>query len=67
LAPLRRGSFEEVHFKKFREDVEIEHLIKPISAFLVPVFFVMMGIQVRLETFAQLSVLGVAADSQSLQ
>ena len=66
LAPII-GAFaaglllEEVHFKKFREDVEIEHLIKPISAFLVPVFFVLMGIQVRLETFAQLSVLGVAA------
>ena len=65
LAPIV-GAFaaglllEEVHFRKFREDVEIEHLIKPISAFLVPVFFVLMGIQVRLETFAQLSVLGVA-------
>jgi Kef-type K+ transport system membrane component KefB len=66
LAPIV-GAFaaglllEEVHFKKFREDFEIEHLIKPISAFLVPVFFVLMGIQVRLETFAQLSVLAVAA------
>jgi Kef-type K+ transport system membrane component KefB len=66
LAPII-GAFaaglllEEVHFKNFREDVDIEHLIKPISAFLVPVFFVLMGIQVRLETFAQLSVLGVAA------
>ena len=66
LAPIV-GAFaaglllEEVHFRKFREDVAIEHLIKPISAFLVPVFFVLMGIQVRLETFAQLSVLGVAA------
>ena len=66
LAPII-GAFaaglllEEVHFKKFHEDVGIEHLIKPISAFLVPVFFVLMGIQVRLEAFAQLSVLGVAA------
>jgi Kef-type K+ transport system membrane component KefB len=65
LAPIV-GAFaaglllEEVHFRNFREEVEIEHLIKPISAFLVPVFFVLMGIQVRLETFAQLSVLGVA-------
>jgi Kef-type K+ transport system membrane component KefB len=66
LAPIV-GAFaaglllEEVHFRKFREDVQIEHLIKPIAAFLVPVFFVLMGIQVRLETFAQLSLLGVAA------
>ncbi len=66
LAPIV-GAFaaglllEEVHFRKFREDIEIEHLIQPISAFLVPIFFVLMGIQVHLETFAQLSVLGVAA------
>jgi Kef-type K+ transport system membrane component KefB len=66
LAPIV-GAFaaglllEEIHFKKFREEIAIEQLIKPISAFLVPVFFVLMGIQVRLETFAQLSVLGVAA------
>jgi Kef-type K+ transport system membrane component KefB len=66
LAPIV-GAFaaglllEEVHFRKFHEEVEIEQLIKPISAFLVPIFFVLMGIQVRLETFAQLSVLGVAA------
>jgi Kef-type K+ transport system membrane component KefB len=31
------------------------------GAFLVPIFFVLMGIQVRLEAFADLSVLGVAA------
>ncbi len=66
LAPIV-GAFagglllEEVHFRKFREDIQIEHLIQPISAFLVPLFFVLMGIQVHLETFAQLSVLGVAA------
>ncbi len=66
LAPIV-GAFaaglllEEVHFRKFREEVGIEQLIKPVSAFLVPVFFVLMGIQVHLETFAQLPVLGVAA------
>jgi Kef-type K+ transport system membrane component KefB len=66
LAPIV-GAFaaglllEEVHFRKFREEIPIEHLIKPISAFLVPVFFVFMGVQVHLETFAQISVLGVAA------
>jgi len=30
----------------------------------VPIFFVLMGIQVRLETFVDLSVLGVAAGSE---
>lgn len=52
---------EEVHFHGFREEITIEKLLKPIATFLVPIFFVLMGIQVRLETFANLSVLGVAA------
>ena len=52
---------EEVHFHGFREEITIEKLIKPIATFLVPIFFVLMGVQVRLETFANLSVLGVAA------
>lgn len=52
---------EEVHFKGFREEIHIEELLKPIATLLVPIFFVLMGIQVRLETFADLSVLGVAA------
>jgi len=51
---------EEVHFHGFREEITIEQLIKPIATILVPIFFVLMGIQVRLETFANLSVLGVA-------
>jgi Kef-type K+ transport system membrane component KefB len=52
---------EEVHFRWFREEIKIEQVLKPISIFLVPIFFVLMGIQVRLETFANISVLGVAA------
>jgi Kef-type K+ transport system membrane component KefB len=52
---------EEVHFHGFREEIHIEQLIKPLATFLVPIFFVLMGIQVRLETFADFSVLGVAA------
>ncbi len=66
LAPIV-GAFaaglllEKVHFESFREDIDIFQLIKPVAALLVPIFFVLMGIQVRLETFANLSVLGVAA------
>jgi Kef-type K+ transport system membrane component KefB len=66
LAPIV-GAFaaglvlEEVHFHRFREEIRIEQLIKPISTFLVPIFFVMMGIQVRLETFADFQILGMAA------
>lgn len=52
---------ERVHFREFREDIDIFRLIKPISTFLVPIFFVLMGIQVHLESFADLSVLGIAA------
>lgn len=52
---------EEVHFRGFKEQIRIEDLLRPVAAFLVPVFFVQMGIQVRLETFADMSVLGVAA------
>ena len=66
LAPIV-GAFaaglvlEEVHFRGFREEVQIEQLIKTVSAFLVPIFFVVMGIHVRLETFANLPILGLAA------
>jgi Kef-type K+ transport system membrane component KefB len=52
---------EKVHFQGFREDIDIFHLIKPVATFLVPIFFVLMGIQVRLESFANLPVLGIAA------
>jgi Kef-type K+ transport system membrane component KefB len=66
LAPIV-GAFaaglvlEEVHFRGFREEITIEQLLRPVSTLFVPVFFVLMGIQVRLETFANPSVLGVAA------
>ena len=66
LAPIV-GAFaaglllEDVHFRGFREEIHIEQLVRPVATFLVPIFFVLMGIQVRLETFANLSVLGVAA------
>jgi len=66
LAPIV-GAFaaglvlEEVHFRSFRDEITIEQLVHPISVVFVPIFFVTMGIQVRLETFADPSVLGIAA------
>ncbi|NLT67593.1 MAG: cation:proton antiporter [Acidobacteria bacterium] len=66
LAPIV-GAFaaglllEQVYFRGFREEIQLEDLIRPVSSFLVPVFFVMMGIQVRLESFMNLPVLGLAA------
>jgi Kef-type K+ transport system membrane component KefB len=67
LAPIV-GAFaaglilDEVHYKGFldRGEHQIEELIHPISAFLVPVFFVLMGIRVDLSTFATDGVLGFA-------
>ena len=39
----------------------IEELIHPIAGFLVPVFFVLMGVRVDLSTFGHAEVLGFAA------
>ena len=68
LAPIV-GAFaaglilDEVHYKDFldRGDHALEDLIHPINIFLVPVFFVLMGIKVELSTFGEVEVLGFAA------
>ncbi len=68
LAPIV-GAFaaglilEDVHFTKFRERGEhtIEELIEPIAVFLVPIFFVRMGMMVDLTSFAKIEILGFAA------
>ncbi|MFQ5349159.1 MAG: cation:proton antiporter [Thermoanaerobaculia bacterium] len=68
LAPIV-GAFaaglilDEVHYKNFldRGDHPLEDLIHPINIFLVPVFFVLMGVKVDLSTFGQVEVLGFAA------
>jgi len=54
---------EDVHFRDFvnRGEQQLEHLVHPISTFLVPVFFVIMGIRVDLAAFARVDVLGLAA------
>lgn len=53
---------EEVHFRRFttRGEQELGRLIQPISSFLVPVFFVLMGVQVELQAFANPGVLVLA-------
>lgn len=68
LAPIV-GAFaaglilDPVHYVDFRDQEEhtIEELLHPISSFLVPIFFVLMGIRVDLRTFADSSILGFAA------
>jgi Kef-type K+ transport system membrane component KefB len=52
-----------VHYRDLGERTKhtIEELIQPIAGFLVPVFFVLMGVRVDLSTFGQVEVLGFAA------
>lgn len=54
---------EDVHFRAFTErgEHQLEELVQPVAALLVPVFFVLMGMRVDLTAFAQLDVLGLAA------
>jgi Kef-type K+ transport system membrane component KefB len=53
---------EDVHVRPFahRGEQQLERLVHPISTFLVPVFFVIMGMRVDLAAFARLDVLGLA-------
>lgn len=69
LAPIV-GAFaaglllEDAHFEDFRrrgERVHLEELIAPLGGLLIPLFFVRMGMQVDLRTFADVGVLGFAA------
>lgn len=67
LAPIV-GAFaaglilEDLHYRDFvnRGEHTLEHLVHPISAFLVPVFFVVMGMRTDLRSFAEPGVLGIA-------
>jgi Kef-type K+ transport system membrane component KefB len=54
---------EDVHFREFaqRGERHLKDLIEPIASFLVPIFFVLMGLRVDLRSFAQPEVLGLAA------
>ncbi|HEY3358581.1 MAG TPA: cation:proton antiporter [Polyangia bacterium] len=54
---------EPVHFRPFveRGEQQLEELISPIATFLVPVFFVLMGMNVDLSAFTRAPVIGLAA------
>lgn len=68
LAPIV-GAFaaglvlDEAHFESFSErgELKLEDLLAPVSAVLVPVFFVQMGMRVDLGAFARWELLGFAA------
>jgi Kef-type K+ transport system membrane component KefB len=53
---------EDVHYRDFvdRGEHGLEELIQPISSFLVPFFFVLMGMRTDLHAFADPGVLGLA-------
>jgi len=67
LAPIV-GAFaaglalEEVHYRDFLDRGEhgLDEAIEPIASFMVPIFFVLMGIRVDLSTLAGGDVLGFA-------
>jgi Na+:H+ antiporter len=67
LAPIV-GAFaaglilEDVHYRDFvdRGEHGLEDLIHPISSFLVPIFFVVMGMRANLKSFLQPGIIGVA-------
>lgn len=67
LAPIV-GAFaaglvlEDMHYRSFtgRGEHGLEEQIEPIAAFLVPIFFVTMGVRTELRTFAEPGVLGLA-------
>lgn len=68
LAPIV-GAFaaglvlDEIHFEEFlrRGERHIHDLLTPVSALLVPIFFVLMGLRVDLNVFRRVEVLGFAA------
>jgi Kef-type K+ transport system membrane component KefB len=54
---------EDLHYRDFaaKEVWRLEDLVRPISSFLAPVFFVLMGMRVDLSTFVRPEILGLAA------
>jgi Kef-type K+ transport system membrane component KefB len=54
---------DEVHYRGYMDRGEhgLDELMKPIAVFLVPIFFVRMGLLVDLTTFSEPGVLGFAA------
>lgn len=47
-------------FKSKKESLSIHQLVSPLESILAPMFFMVIGIQVKLETFASLHVLELA-------
>jgi Kef-type K+ transport system membrane component KefB len=54
---------EDLHYHRFVERGEegLEALVQPVAAFLIPVFFVLMGMRTDLRSFLEPGVAGIAA------
>ena len=67
LAPIV-GAFaaglvlDEVHYRPRggRNERELQDLLQPLATFLVPIFFVLMGLKVDLRIFARVDIMGFA-------
>ncbi|HZE64184.1 MAG TPA: cation:proton antiporter [Pyrinomonadaceae bacterium] len=53
---------DDVHFKSFtdRGERDLSQLLEPVTTFLVPIFFVLMGMRVDLRVFGHFDLLGFA-------
>jgi len=54
---------EHAHFRDLerQEERQLEHLVHPLSTFLVPIFFITTGMKVDLSAIGRVDVLGLAA------
>lgn len=67
LAPIV-GAFsaglilDDIHFKRYQDarSYSLEQLVKPVADLFVPIFFVLMGLNVSLSTFASPTIIGGA-------
>ena len=57
---LHDGFFRETHDSGAQRVVTIRELIMPLEVILVPIFFILMGIQVKLESFLAWPVISLA-------
>jgi Kef-type K+ transport system membrane component KefB len=51
----------ETHFEEIEKKADLEHIVSPLGKIFAPIFFVLMGMQVNLKSFAQPATLGLAA------
>jgi Kef-type K+ transport system membrane component KefB len=52
---------EEFFFQEVKQEHSLREMVAPLESLIVPVFFVLMGLQVKLETLADGKILAVAA------